>query len=57
MYLKKSTIVALYKEGKKDYSLLNAYRPIVLENTLAKVVEKTLANYILNVVKTHELLP
>jgi len=44
--LKESITIVLYKEGKKDYSLLGSYRPITLENTLAKVLEKHIANII-----------
>ena len=49
--LKESITVVLYKEGKKDYSLLGSYRPIALKNTLAKVLEKHIANIISNVTK------
>lgn len=41
---KESITIALRKEGKKDYSLPGSYRPIALENTLAKTVEKIIAN-------------
>ena len=45
--IKKSiTTVALCKDGKADYSLINSYRPIALENTIAKVYEKLLATLI-----------
>ena len=44
--LKESTTITLRKEGKKDYSLLSSYHPIALENTLVKVVEKILVNYL-----------
>ena len=41
--IKKSiTIVALCKNGKADYSFINSYRPIVLENIIAKVYKKLL---------------
>ena len=41
--IKKSiTIVALYKNSKADYSLINSYRPIALENTIVKVYKKLL---------------
>ena len=36
------TTVALYKDGKADYSFINSYRPITLENTIAKVYKKLL---------------
>jgi len=44
--LKESITMVLYKEGKKDYSLLGSYKPIALKNTLAKVLEKYIANII-----------
>ena len=41
--IKKSiTIVALYKDSKVDYSFINSYRPITLENTIVKVYKKLL---------------
>ena len=43
---KESTTVVLRKEKKKDYSLPGSYRPIALENTIAKIVEKVLARRI-----------
>src|SRR5207244_4470982 len=42
--LKESITIVLRKEGKKDYSLPSSYRPIALENTLAKVLEKRAAD-------------
>jgi hypothetical protein len=54
---RESTTITLRKEGKKDYSLLNAYRLIALENTLAKVVEKVIANRISIVAESRGLLP
>jgi len=44
--LKKSITMVLRKEGKKDYSFLGSYRLITLKNTLAKVLEKYVANII-----------
>ena len=45
--IKKSiTIIALYKDNKADYFFINSYRPIALENTIAKVYEKLLATLI-----------
>jgi len=44
--LKESITIVLRKEGKKDYSLLGSYRLITLKNTLAKVLEKHVANII-----------
>ena len=43
---KSTTTVVLYKDSKVDYSLTNSYRPIALENTIAKVYEKLLATLI-----------
>ena len=54
---KESTTIVLRKEGKKDYTLAGSYRPIALENSLAKVVEKALANRITDAAETHNLLP
>ena len=43
---KSITTVALRKDGKVDYSLINSYRPIALENTIAKVYKKLLVTLI-----------
>ena len=51
-----STIVVLRKEGKGDYTLTGSYRPIALENILAKLVEKALTNRILDVAEEYTLL-
>ena len=40
------TTVALYKDGKADYSFINSYRPITLENTIVKVYKKLLITLI-----------
>jgi len=55
--LKESIIVVLRKEGKKDYFFLGSYRPIALKNTLAKVLEKYIANIILEAAEEYRLLP
>jgi len=55
--LKESITVVLRKEGKKDYSLPGSYRPITLENTLAKVLKKHVANIISEAAEEHRLLP
>ena len=45
--IKKSIItVALCKDGKADYSLINSYRPIALKNTIVKVYKKLLVTLI-----------
>jgi len=55
--LKESITVVLYKEEKKDYSLPGSYKPITLKNTLAKVLEKHIANIILKAAEEYRLLP
>ena len=49
--------VVLRKEGKADYSLLSSYRPIALENTLGKVLEKLVIERLLEVLERNSLLP
>ena len=48
--------VVLRKEGKADYSLLSSYRPIALENTLGKVLEKLVIERLLEVLERNSLL-
>jgi hypothetical protein len=55
--LRESTTVVLRKEGKKDYTLPGGYRPIALENTIAKVVEKFLAQRLSLAAEQHEMIP
>jgi hypothetical protein len=43
-YLKEFITLAFQKEGKKNYSLLDNYHLIALENVLVKIVEKILIN-------------
>ena len=43
---KSITTVALYKDSKADYSFINSYRPITLENTIVKVYKKLLVTLI-----------
>ena len=45
------------KDGKADYFLTNSYRPIALENTIAKVYEKLLATLISQEAEERGLLP
>jgi hypothetical protein len=49
-------MVILQKEGKADYSILGSYRPIALENTLSKILEKVIADYIADMAKEYNLL-
>ena len=46
----------LRKEGKADYLFLGSYRPITLENTLSKILERVIANRIVDTAKEHALL-
>jgi len=49
--------VVLRKEGKKGYFLLGSYKPIALKNTLAKILEKYIANTMSKVTKKYKLFP
>src|SRR6266576_1119159 len=51
------TTVILYKEGKADYLLLGSYRPIALENTLSKILERIIVKRIVDIAKEYTLLP
>ena len=46
----------LYKEGKADYLFLGSYRPIALENTLNKILERVIADHIVDTAKEYALL-
>ena len=50
-------IIILYKEGKADYLLPGSYRPIALENTLSKILERVIVEYMANTAEEHALLP
>ena len=50
------TTIILYKKGKADYSFLESYHPIVLKNTLSKILERVIVNYIVNTAEKHALL-
>ena len=47
----------LRKEGKADYLLPGSYRPIALENTLSKILERVIADRIVDTAEEHALLP
>jgi len=49
--------VILRKEGKVDYLILGSYRPIALENTLSKILEKVIADRMADTVEEYALLP
>ena len=46
----------LRKEGKVDYLLLGSYRPIALENTLSKILERVVVERIVDIAKEYALL-
>ena len=46
----------LYKEGKADYLFLGSYCPIALENTLSKILERVIADRIIDIAKEYALL-
>ena len=50
------TIFILYKEDKADYLLPRSYRPITLENTLSKILERVIADHIVETAKEYALL-
>ena len=46
----------LCKEGKTDYLFLGSYCPIALENTLSKILERVIVDYIVDTAKEYALL-
>ena len=50
------TTVILYIEGKADYLILGNYRPITLENTLSKILERVIIDYIADMAEEYALL-
>jgi hypothetical protein len=50
------TMFVLCKEGKADYSFPGSYRPIALENTLSKILERVVADCIADIAEEHALL-
>src|SRR6266496_6577802 len=52
---KETTTAVLRKSRKPDYTKPNAYQPIMLENTLGKVLESIIAELISYLTETHEL--
>ena len=49
-------IFILHKEGKIDYLFLGSYRPITLKNTLSKILERVIVDYIADIAKKYTLL-
>ena len=50
------TTFILRKEGKVDYLLLGSYRPIALENTLSKILERVIADRMADTAEEYALL-
>jgi len=44
------------KKGKADYLIPGSYRPITLENTLNKILERVIADYIADMAEEYTLL-
>jgi hypothetical protein len=49
-------MVVLRKEDKADYLIPGSYRPIALENTLSKILEKVIVDRIADIAKEYALL-
>ena len=54
---KRTLTIVLRKPNKPDYTKANAYRPIVLECTIGKIVESIVAELLSYLIETHDLLP
>ena len=50
------TMFVLRKEGKADYLFLGSYRPIALENTLSKILERVVADRIADIAEEYAIL-
>ena len=48
--------IILYKKGKADYLFPGSYRPIILENTLSKILKKVIVDHIADTAEEHTLL-
>ena len=51
--LKDTITIILRKLGKKDYTLVNAYCPIALENIIAKLVKTIIAKRLAEAAEEH----
>ena len=51
------TTIILYKKNKADYLFPGSYCPIVLENTLSKILKRVIVDYIADTAEEHALLP
>ena len=50
-------MIILRKKGKADYLFPGSYRPITLENTLSKILEKVIADRMADTAEEYALLP
>ena len=50
------TTFILYKKDKADYLFPGSYRPIALENTFNKILERVIVDYIADTAKEYDLL-
>ncbi len=56
LYYRELIIVILRKKSKKNYSLLDSYKLIILKNILAKIIKKVLITYLNLMIKEYVLL-
>ena len=49
-------IFILYKKGKADYLFLGSYCLITLKNTLSKILERVIVDYIVDTAEEYTLL-
>ncbi|KAI1003128.1 hypothetical protein K3495_g5074 [Podosphaera aphanis] len=54
---KESITIALRKDKRPDYSVPSSYRPIALENSLAKLIERIVADRLIAIAEEHGMLP
>jgi hypothetical protein len=56
-HFRESTTVVLRKPGKDDYTAPKSYRPIVLMNTMGKIMDAVIARRLSYLAETHHVLP
>lgn len=56
-YWRKFVTIFLRKPGKPDYTILKAYRPIALGDTIGKIAESVIASRLSSLAEQHALLP
>ena len=50
------TTIILYKKGKVDYLIPRNHCPIALKNTLSKILERVITDYIVDMAEKYALL-